>query len=71
MAKHEVTFNIPERELGKADVEFKVKRDKSVLGKLKVSNGTLVWVPRDKTYGFKIDWVKFDELMKTNGTEEK
>lgn len=27
MARHDVSFNIPQRALGKADVEFQVKRD--------------------------------------------
>jgi len=32
MAKHDVSFNIPQRDLGKADVEFQVKIDGAVLG---------------------------------------
>ncbi len=27
MARHNVTFSLPERELGRADIEFLVKRD--------------------------------------------
>jgi len=33
MARHDVSFNIPQRALGKADVEFQVKRD------------GIIWVP--------------------------
>ncbi|MHB1158102.1 MAG: hypothetical protein ACYC26_14850 [Phycisphaerales bacterium] len=57
MAKHDVTFVIPERQLGKADIEFSIKRDGKAWGRLKVSNGTVVWVPKDNTYGFKMNWV--------------
>jgi hypothetical protein len=39
MAVHSVSFNIPTRELGKADVVFLVKKDNSKLGELHVSNG--------------------------------
>ncbi len=70
MAKHKVIFNVPERELGKADVEFKIKRDNAAFGTLKVSNGSIVWVPKDKTYGYKMDWVKFDDMMKREGKGE-
>lgn len=70
MAQHEVNVTVPERPLGKADVEFRIKRDGEVLGHLKVSNGTIVWVPKNKTYGFKLGWVSFDELMKANGKRE-
>jgi len=41
MAKHDVYFNIPQRALGKADVEFQVKQDGVVLGTLAVSNGSI------------------------------
>ena len=54
MAQHDVTFTIPERPLGKADLEFKVKSDGDMVGRLKVSNGTIVWVPKNATYGFKL-----------------
>lgn len=71
MAQHEVKFTVPERPLGKADVEFAITRDGESLGRLKVSNGTIVWVPKNKSYGYKLGWVKFDELMQNNGTSEK
>ena len=35
--KHKVVFSIPERELGKADIEFKVKSNNRVFGTLKIS----------------------------------
>lgn len=62
--RHEVTFDLPTRDLGKSDVHFRVKVDGSVLGKLEISKGALVWYPKDKTYGHKITWSKFDEEMK-------
>lgn len=71
MAQHKVVFSVPERELGKADLEFKVKRDGFMLGTLKVSNGSIVWVPKDYKYGFKIGWKEFDEFMKQYAKHEK
>ena len=68
MAKHDVSFNIPQRALGKADVEFLVKRDGSVLGTLAVSNGSAVWFPKGTTYGLKVGWVKFDQIMRKYAT---
>lgn len=63
MAKHDVSFNIPQRALGKADVEFQVKRDGNILGTLTVSNGSIVWFPKGTTYGYKMGWTQFDKLM--------
>lgn len=64
MAKHNVSFSIPQRDLGRADVEFLVKQDGAVLGTLAVSNGSLVWFPKGTTYGCKMGWTRFDEHMK-------
>ena len=71
MAQHDVTFTIPERRLGKADLEFEVRRNGEMVGRLKVSNGTIVWVPKNAQYGYKLGWVKFDELMQERGKHEK
>ena len=71
MAKHDVTFTLPERALGRANVEFKVKRDGKPFGRLKVSNGTIVWVSARATYGRKMRWVDFDALMRKHGKDEK
>ena len=68
MAKHDVSFSIPQRALGKADVKFLVKRDGAVHGTLEVSNGSLVWFPKGTSYGLKVGWAKFDEIMKKNAT---
>lgn len=68
MAKHDVSFSIPERSLGKADVEFVVKRDGAVLGTLAVSNGSVVWFPKGTTYGLKVGWMKFGAMMQDNAT---
>jgi hypothetical protein len=64
MAKHDVSFSIPERSLGKADVEFVVKADGAVFGTLAVSNGTLVWFPEGDYLWFE------DGLEKIRGLNE-
>jgi hypothetical protein len=69
MAKHDVSFSIPERSLGKADVEFLVKADDVVLGTLAVSNGSVVWFPKGATNGYKMHWNKFDKVMQEAATK--
>lgn len=69
MAKHTVTFTLPERELGKADAEFVIKRDGKVFGTLKISNGSLVWVPKSRTFGYKLNWVEFGKLAEEHGED--
>ena len=68
---HNVTFSIPERELGRADVEFKISNGGSKIGTLKVSKGTVVWLPKDHSYGYKLGWKYFDDLMRKHGVKEQ
>lgn len=65
---HRVRFSVPTRDLGRADLVFEVRQDEQLVGTLAVSNGSLVWFPRDTTYGHKMDWQTFDTLMKENST---
>ncbi len=68
---HEVKYTVPKNQLGKSDVKFSVKKDGATLGELKISNGSLVWFPHGTTYGHRITWTKFDELMKENCTDQE
>jgi hypothetical protein len=61
---HDVTFEIPERRLGKVDIEFKVKRDGALLGTLKISKGAIAWRLRNGQRDLKLSWAKFDEYMR-------
>jgi hypothetical protein len=67
MADHDVSFTLPERELGKADIEFKIRRDGNAYGRLRISNGSLVWIPANKTYGWKMSWTTVDEAARQHG----
>ena len=64
---HTVEFSLPPRQLGRADVEFKVKKDGDAFGTLKVSKGAVVWVPRDAVFGYRLGWVKLNEIMRAQG----
>lgn len=71
MAKHSVTFSIPERELGKADLEFHVKRNGDKLGTFKVSKGGVVWTAKNKQYGSSLSWVDLAAHMTAQGRAER
>jgi hypothetical protein len=64
---YNVSFEIPPRRLGTADVEFRVKRGGRTLGKLAVSKGSLVWFPKGKSYGYKLRWNEFGLLIAEHG----
>ena len=66
---HTVTFTIPPRRLGRADIEFAVKKSGAKFGTLRVSKGSLVWIPVNKTYGFKMGWTQVAELAEQHGAK--
>jgi hypothetical protein len=68
---HQVNFNLPTRELGRADATFQIRRDDELVGTLAISNGSVVWFPRDKTYGHKLDWATFDTVMQNNSVAKE
>jgi hypothetical protein len=68
---HDVRFSIPERKLGTADIEFKVKKQGRLFGTLRISKGSIVWLPKDTSIGHKIGWKKFDEIMKNQKRSER
>ncbi len=65
---HKVRMDLPERELGRSDALFKVKKNGKMFGTLAISNGSVVWYPRYTSYGYKMGWSKFDQVMKSEAT---
>ena len=69
--KHDVQFTVPERDLGKSDVLFDVKINGEKLGTLGVSKGSLVWYPKNNSYGHKSNWIEFAKFMQQHPQVEK
>jgi hypothetical protein len=64
MAKHNVYFELPSRELGKADAKFWIYADGDKLGEITISRGALEYKPVNKHFPTrKYGWRKFDRLM--------
>ena len=62
-----ITFDVPERYLGKTDVIFNVRRGKVSWGKLKVARTGVLWLSSTSAKGWKMSWRKFGEVMQENG----
>ena len=67
MAQHDVKFMVPERSLGKSDLIFRVWKNGTRFGRLKVSKGAVVWMPRNGKVGYKISWRRFDSVLQETG----
>ena len=68
---HEVRLETPSRKLQREDVTFKVFHDGEKFGELRISKGSLVWFPRNRSNGHKISWKKFDSLISESTRIEK
>ncbi len=64
---HKVAFSIPERQLGKRDIVFRVSKDDALFGTLRVSKGGVDWFPLKKQLGYGFDWSRIDRLFRTAG----
>jgi len=63
MAKHNVYFELPSRELGKADAKFWVYSDGAKIGEITISRGAFEYKPFKKQRKIKLGWKAFDRLM--------
>lgn len=64
---YEATVRVPDRPVGHKDIVFKIRRDDSAFGRLKVSKGGVVWLPGNKSRGYRLSWAKLDELAREYG----
>ncbi len=68
MATHEINMTIPPKMVINKDAEFEIFSDESKLGTLKISKGTVEWLPANYQYGYHCSWEDFDEIMQKHGT---
>ena len=69
MATHDVTFELPARKLGRCDVKFQIKRDRETFGTMTISNGSVVWFAKGASYGYRMGWKRFNELMQAEAKQ--
>lgn len=68
---HKVTFSLPDRELGRADIIVVVKQNGRAFGKLLVSKGGIVWRGKGKSRrGRKLGWGRLVKAVKEYGVNE-
>lgn len=65
MAEHRIFVN-PSRglEVVNTDLLVEVQADGEKLGELRISRGSIDWVPRHHQHGTQLTWERFDRLMK-------
>jgi len=64
---YKAKFNVPDSQLGNADVVFTVSTDRGRLGELHISRGAVAWKPLNGKDSYKMAWIKFGSMMQDNG----
>jgi hypothetical protein len=68
MPVHDVDMSIPTTKVVlHADVVFEVRSDGDKLGELRVSKGTIDWVPANATIPIRLTWEQFDRYLRDHG----
>jgi hypothetical protein len=69
MAKHDVELKVGHAiSIGNKDIELPVKRDGKAFGRLRISTGSIDWVPAGKQKaGYWLDWATFADVMAKHG----
>ncbi len=69
MAKHEIQAVIPNVKVTNADMEVTVRSDGVLLGRLKISKGTIDWLPANNSKNhYVMNWEKFALTMEESGS---
>lgn len=71
MAEHSIEIDLPPNVVLNRDVVFKVKSGNRKLGELRLSRGTIDWVPGNHQTAFRLKWERFDELMRDYGRRRR
>jgi hypothetical protein len=59
-----VRFCPAECDLSKSNIVVAVWKGDEKIGTLLISQGAVVWQPKNKKKKFKMDWTKFDGMMR-------
>jgi hypothetical protein len=72
MAKHEISLEIPHGiTVVNKDIEVSVREDGKILGRVRVSKGSIDWVPANHYRAKSVSWSTFAKLMDENGSDRR
>jgi hypothetical protein len=71
MPVHDIEVELPARVISHKDLTISVWSDKEKLGELRVSKGTVDWVPGKAQTTYYLSWERFDEMMREHGRRRR
>jgi hypothetical protein len=67
MPAHKLEISVPPKAILNSDVVITVMADDAKLGELRISRGSLDWVPARHQGAYRLAWERFDLLMRESG----
>jgi hypothetical protein len=67
MPAHDIDVTIPAQTVLNKDMEISVRSDGRLFGRLRVSRGSIDWLPANSPISRRMSWEKFAEVMETSG----
>jgi hypothetical protein len=72
MAKHEISLEIPHGiTVVNKDIEVVVREDGKILGRVRISKGSIDWVPANHHRAKYMPWGRFHSLMLDKGSDRR
>ncbi len=72
MATHDISLKIPHGiTVVNTDIEVTVREDGEVLGRVRISRGSIDWIPRLGRRAKTMRWRKFGDVMEERGTTRR
>ena len=71
MARHKLEITVPPKAILNSDVVITVVEDDFKLGELRISRGSLDWVPARAKGAYRMSWERFDDVMRGQGSRRR
>jgi hypothetical protein len=70
MPAHDIEMTVPAQSIKNADATITIRADGEILGRLKVSKGSIDWIPgKAIKWRYRLSWERFHELMCEQGKQ--
>jgi hypothetical protein len=67
MPAHDIDVTIPAQTVLNKDMEISVRSDGRLFGRVRVSRGSIDWLPANSPISRRMSWERFAEIMERDG----
>ncbi|MEN3272472.1 MAG: hypothetical protein V7636_1233 [Actinomycetota bacterium] len=67
MPAHDIDVTIPAQTVLNKDMEISIRSDGRLFGRVRISRGSIDWLPANSPISRRMSWEKFAEVMETDG----